>query len=195
MYAFKELKPGSNWCTSVAYWIGTLHRPLPKSHSTSASLAAAMSMHFDIEEQCCDEEHLRTTPELLFEVFRPVAPVTLSERWTPFRMFLTLFENPIRHGVDTEKQFRRSAFAIFNPVYLGDSEFRPKNRHEEHALFLARLAASRAEEEKAKILVVAQPGWSYSHAFEAGLMNPQSALFMHRVGYIYTERLPLTRKA
>jgi hypothetical protein len=194
MYSFEELEPDKeSWCTSLAYWIGTLHKPLPKSFVTASALASAMSHHFDIEEQCCDEDHLRTAPDLLFKVFRPIAPVTLAEKWSPIPMLVRLLENPIQHGADLTKKGMRPAFAVFNPVYLGDSEFVPSDPHERHAYYLARLSASRAKEEKARILVVAQPGWSYSHARdEAGLMNPDSALFMHRVGYMFTERLPLS---
>lgn len=192
MYSFVELEPDpKSWCTSLAYWIGTLHKPLPRSFSTAPALASAMSLHFDIEEQCCDEEHLRTSPDLLFKVFRPIAPITLAERWSPMPMLVRLFENPVQHGAELSKKGMRPAFAVFNPVYLGDSEFNPSDAHERHAYYLARLAASRAQEEKARVLVVAQPGWSYSEAREAGYMNPQSALFMHRVGYLFTERLPL----
>lgn len=193
MYPFAELEPDQeSWCTSLAYWIGTLHRPLPKSHATADALAAAMSLHYDIEEQCCDEEHLRTTPELLFKVFRPIAPVTLAEKWCPIPLLVRLLESPIQHGANLSGKSMRPAFAVFNPIYLGDAEFTPADVHERHAYYLARLAASRAQEEKAKVLVVAQPGWSYSSAREeAGLMNPHAALFMHRVGYMFTERLPL----
>lgn len=191
MYSFEELKP-DKWSKSLAYWIGTLHKPLPEAFTTADALASAMSLHFDIEEQCCDEEHLRTEPDLLFDIFRPIAPITLAERWSPIPMLVTLFENPIQHGTDLTRDETLPAFAVFNPTYLGDSEFVPGNVHERHAYYLARLAASRAEEEKARILIVAKPGWSYSHAKEEGFMNPQCALFMHRVGYMFTERVPLS---
>jgi hypothetical protein len=193
MYPFEELEPDKeSLCTSLAYWIGTLHKPLPKSFATAPALASAMSLHFDIEEQCCDEEHLRTAPDLLFKIFRPIAPVTLAEKWCPIPMLVRLLENPIQHGADSTGERRRPAFAVFNPIYLGNSDFTPGNIHERHAYYLARLSASRAEEEKAKILIVAQPGWSYFHARESGFMNPHSALFMHRAGYMFTERLPLS---
>ena len=192
MYPFEILEPESDsWCTSLGYWIGTLHKKLPPSFANADSLSMAMSLHFDIERQAWDEEHLRTSPELLFDVFKPIAPVTLTERWSPIPALIDMFENPVEHGANLTQQGMRPAFAIFNPVYLGDSEFRPTNPHERHAYFLARLAASSALDTKSRILVIAQPGWSYESEVEAGFMNPTSALFMHRVGYIYTERLHL----
>lgn len=193
MYTFEELEPDKeSLCTSLAYWIGTLHKPLPNAFATAQALASAMTLHFEFEEQCEDEEDLRTSPDLLFKVFRPIAPITLAEKWSPIPMLVRLLENPIQHEIDLNKTGRRPAFAVFNPVYLGDSEFVPSNTHERHAYYLARLSASRAMEEQARILVVVRPGWSYSSAREAGFMNPDSALSMHRAGYMFTERLPLS---
>ena len=191
MYSFEELQPaGDSWCTSLAYWIGTLHQPLPVSFATAADLAAAMSLHLDLEEQCWNEQGLRTSPDLLFDVFRPIAPVTLAEKWCPLPLFVRLLGDPIQQGADMSQNDMRPAFAVFDPVYLGDLEFVPGNVHERHAWYLARLSASRAKREKARILVVAQPGWSYSDARDhAGFMNPDSALAMRRAGYVFTERM------
>lgn len=62
MYSFDELHPRREFINgrSIAYWLGAVRSPLPTGFASAKQLAAAMSMHYDIEEQACDEEHLRT---------------------------------------------------------------------------------------------------------------------------------------
>lgn len=177
MYLFDELHPRREFLNgrSIAYWLGAVRSPLPTSFASATQLAAAMSTHYDIEEQACDEEHLGSVPELLFDVFMPVAPVSLAEAWSPIPLACQLLGSPAIHGIDQSTDWHRPAFGVFGSTFLGESDYGPTMEHDRHAFRLLRFACARALEQECDVLLVAQPGWSFKHCKKDGLMNPEVA--------------------
>lgn len=146
-----------------------------------------MSLHFDIEEQVVSHEQLRSTPELLFGVFSPISPVTLTEAWSPIPMMVELLGKPVDHGT-SEGALSYPAFAVFEPKPLRPSDFKAKGEHARHALRLLHFATKNALREHGRILVVAQPGWSYSSWKTEGMPREIQAN-MREAGYEYTDRI------
>jgi hypothetical protein len=184
MYSFETLHPDREFLNgrSVAYWIGALNCPLPQKYRDPAVLAAAMSFHFDVEEQAWDEQHIRTEPELLFDVFAPVAPVSLSEAWSPFPFTEAALGTPEEAGLDETSTWHRPAYAVFTvpPAWKVPPV---TNAHERHFAKLLCGAANAAGTKR--LLVVAQPGWSYN---SCGRMPRTVTPVMRSVGYLVTER-------
>ena len=131
MYSFDELHPRRDFINgrSVAYWLGVLRKSLPEEFTSARKLGAAMALHYDIEEQACDEEHLRTAPDLLFDVFSPIAPVSLAEGWSPIPLACALAGSPILHDIDTKYDWGRAAFVIFESTFLTGLDDEPTSVH------------------------------------------------------------------
>jgi hypothetical protein len=185
MYAFQELHPDREFINgkSVAYWLGILKKDLPAAFHTPKALAAAMSFHFDIEEQAWDVEHIRSTPDLLFEIFAPIAPVSLAEAWSPFPFAVSALGSPLEAAIDEGSGWHRPAFAIFrNPEGLVLPC--PTDHHERHFRRLLGLVADSAGSGD-RVLLVAQPGWSYD---DCDRMTTHVKKLMYAVGYQCVER-------
>lgn len=183
-YSYFEPRP-ADWVTTFAYWICLLSKPLPKETAKAEALQSVMSFHYDVEEQAYKPDMLRSNKELIPKYLRPVAPVTLTYRWTPFELGVGLLGSPIEHGAD-----EKSAYCIWKPEYLGHAmPEQDDSEHKRHALFLFRLAASAAIASKTKILVVGSPGWSVENQKNC-MINPDTSLLMLESGYLYTERIP-----
>ncbi len=185
MYSFETLHPDREFINgkSVAYWLGTLRQDLPAKLRAPKALASAMSFHFDIEGQAWDEEHLRSTPELLFEVFAPIAPVTLAEAWAPFPYACAALGAPLEAAIDETSGWDRPAFAIFRKPDALACPY-PRGIHEKHFRRLLNLVAG-VEDKGDRILLVAKPGWSYR---SCPRMSAHVKTIMQFVGYRYLER-------
>jgi hypothetical protein len=188
MFTFEELS-SSKSITTFAYWILVERRPLPERFATLDYLRSWMRFHFDVEEQVCIAERLLSTDKNLLPKFiRLIAPVTLAERWTPFSLATEILGEPARaeRGVG----FTSPALAIWNPIFLGACKPADRSEHARHFTFLLRLACSAAVEERGRVIIVGSPGWSYSSWKDKSfMMNPDTALLMHRAGYLYTDRI------
>jgi hypothetical protein len=185
MYAFDELHPDRDFINgkSVAYWLGVLKKDLPTEFHSPKALADAMSFHFDIEEQAWDAEHIRSAPSLLFDVLRPIAPVSLAEAWSPFPYAISTLGSPQEAGIDTRSGWLRPAFAIFpRPAQLVCPP--PTNVHEKRLMRLLGLVVDSAGSVD-RVLLVAQPGWSYD---DCPRMPAHVKALMHEVGYQCVER-------
>ena len=80
---------------------------------------------------------------------------------------------------------------IWKPQYLGAWAPKELDRDARHFAFLLRLTCSAAIAEKGKVLLIGSPGWSYSSwRDQFFMMNPGTALLMHKAGYLYTDRIP-----
>jgi len=188
MFKFEELTSRDGVFDTFVYWILVLQKPLPKSCASVQALKELMSYHYDIEEQAYTLEMLRTDKRLLFSYLRPIAPVTVAWKWTPFDLAKSILGSPLRREKGRGSQ--PPALAMWKPKYLG--AWGPKKLSEDarHFAFLLRIACSAAIAAKGKVLLVGAAGWSYSSCREELMMNPDTALLMHEAGYVYTDRIP-----
>lgn len=143
------------WLTTFAYWLGALADPTSEFARDAEDSCAAMSCQYDIEEQAFVIDDLRSRPELIPKIFRPVAPVTLALRWSPFPAAIAALGAPVH--ID------RGAFsrilAIFRPV--DSPALSAATPDERHFGFLLRHACERAFRAKSWILLTGAPGWAY----------------------------------
>ncbi len=185
MYSFEELSYQKT-TKSFAYWLLVEKREQNKEEYDLSALSSFMSYHYGQEEQVYDEGILEDS---FFESFHPVAPVTLTERWSSFALCNELLGNPITKARETDGQYC-SAFGVWNSGYLGEMDPMNLSEHPRHCVFLLRLACALAEEHSKRILLVGTPGWSYSHwRNKEFMMNPDTSLLLHQAGYLYTDRI------
>ena len=191
MYDFDQLHPKREFINgrSVAYWIGALRGDLPAKYSTARDLAAAMSLHYDVEEHAGDSDQIRSSPDLIFDLFMPVAPVTLAESWSPVPLLCELLGTPKHHDLDQKYDRGRAALTVFESTFLGEGDYNPKHEHDAHCFRLLRYACSRALEVEGDVLLVVKQGWSYSHWKKSGAVSEDIALIMRSVGYVYVDRI------
>jgi hypothetical protein len=187
MFTFEELCT-DKWCDTFAYWLLVEKKPLSKKW-TAAALHNVMSIQYDIEEQAYKPHMLRSNKELFPSHLRLVAPVTLALKWAPFQLAKSMLGKPLR----AEKGSGSSppAMVIWKPQYLGAWAPEKLNPDARHFAFLLRLTCSAAIAQKARVLLVGSRGWSYSSwRDQFFMMNPDTALLMHKAGYLYTDRIP-----
>jgi len=120
--------------------------------------------------------------DLLFHVFSPVAPVALAERWSPFPRCVSALSLPLHHRRDG-----RAVFGVFSSTY-GELP-KAKSIHEKHFDLLLTHALDVAESIEGKILLVIEPGWSFSHEYRGRRQRKHIKRIMRNVGYRCTERV------
>lgn len=186
MYEFQELC--SNRLTDTfAYWLLAERRTLPESRLSLETLYRWMACHYDIEEQAVEPAALLSDKKLLKHL-QPISPITLAERWTPFTLACNILGDPIVH--ERGNKSLSPAMAVWNPRWLGACEPEDRSEHPRHFVFLLRLACWLAEECGGRVILVGSPGWSYSSwKDEFYMMNPATALILHKAGYLYTDRI------
>ena len=185
MFPFEDLT-GSGTTTSFAYWILVEKQTLAEGELDLAELQSFMAYHYDSEEQAYEPDSILDDER--FKKLQPIAPVTLAERWTPFSMCCEALGDPVlkMRGEGNHS----AAMGVWDSTYLGGFEPQDRSEHARHFVFLLRLACSLAEEIKGRIVIFGSPGWSYSHwKNEAFMMNPDTAILMHKAGYFYTDRI------
>jgi len=111
LFDFAELNReagNEDWNDTFAYWMLTLHVP-EHPYARDADMAcSAMSFQYDVEEQSTD---LFSDEELIPSVFSPIAPVTLTFRWSPFPAASTALGQPLHFDSNKGK-----TLAVFKPT-------------------------------------------------------------------------------
>jgi len=171
---------------SLAYWVGTLREPLPPRLNDPAKLKACMALHFDREEQARDEDHIRAGLYDIFDIFRPVAPVAVSEGWSPFPLALTLLGNPTSFGIKADAESGWPAFGVFQVPRLELAKVMARGPHEKHFARVIQFAVEAAKDSSLReLLIVAAPGWSFR---DVRRMPKQARQVMCFAGYREQER-------
>lgn len=185
MFPFEELA-GSAGPSSFAYWILVERQPLSDSELVLDELASFMSYHYDSEEQAYEPDSILDDER--FEKLQPIAPVSLAEGWAPFPLCREILGEPV--ACARGEGSRAPAMGVWDGRYLGACEPDDRTEHARHFVFLLRLACSLAVESAGRLIVVGAPGWSYSSwKDQYFMMNPDTAILMHRAGYLYTDRI------
>lgn len=176
---FETLNAASHGFDTFTYWLAVLSDPHAKLARDAEEACAAMSYQYDAEEQVSDVPHLRrSTPAVL----RPVAPVTLAWRWSPFPAACSALGEPIHSAIARSGK----VVTVFRPVAA--PSFSSSSADERHFLFLLRHCCERACGAKQWAFLCGSPGWSYKHDFLPEF--PRVRRVMARFGFVYRARKP-----
>ena len=189
--AFEALRGADSYQTSLAYWLGLLNMRQWPSGVTAAGLRSVLSFQYDIEEQAGRTGRLFPEDVEWRESFEPIAPVQLSEAWSPLPNAIRLLGSPT-WGV-RETGPGSSAAAVAWPSSALE-QLRgagiPADASKDLRRFrqLLSVAAMRGLERRNGLLLVACPGWSYSHGhtFDAGTQR-----CMRRARFAVVDRRPI----
>lgn len=171
----------ASWVSTFTYWLGVLRDADSALGQDALVAGSAMSFQYDVEEQGgCDV--LRVHPDFVPDPFKPVAPVTMTQRWSPFPLAAELMGAPSRfqHNDGTASAVFVAAVVPKVPRDLG--------RDQAHFARLLQVAASRARDAGAYVLLVGCPGWSYAHDPLPQLPEVQG--LMRRFGFVALTRRP-----
>ena len=164
-------------CTTVAYWIGVLTNVRSKIATDAEEACAVMSHQHDVEEQ----DNFCSFPEYIPTVFRPIAPVTLALKWSPFPLALAIMGEPF--SFDSTSSGNR--LFIFRPEMIkrmepfGCADIR-------HFQFLLAAAIQSAKSNE-YILLCGSPGWSYNSPEH---IYGSTRRMMKDFGFVYQRRKP-----
>tara|TARA_B100001971_G_C18002008_1_gene437825 strand:+ start:60 stop:662 length:603 start_codon:yes stop_codon:yes gene_type:complete len=164
-------------CTTIAYWIGVLTNTCSKISTDAEEACAVMSHQYDVEEQ----DNFCSFPEYIPTIFRPVAPVTLTLKWSPFPLALDVMGEPVT--ADAAKYGNR--LFVFRPEKkkridpFGSADIR-------HFLFLLE-SAIQSTGPNEHILLCGSPGWSYT---EPDHIYGSTRRLMKDFGFVYQRRKP-----
>lgn len=185
---FEKLTANKDACT-FAYWILIELKKLPQECLDPDYFHSWMSYHYDSEEQTMTPEGFWSYPEWMPNYVRPLAPVTLAKRWAPFEMALELL-GPADYLKCSSKK-SKMVVGIWSPRDFTDAQFNLNLPDVRHFWFLLNLCLEFANQEGGRIIVVGEPGWWYDGWLEnRKMMNPRTALLMHKAGYLYLDRVP-----
>jgi hypothetical protein len=185
---FNELSGAdSDWCTTLAYWLG------PYSGTLDAQgllgVAGAMSFQYDFEEQA--DVYGRALPENEEwpKLFKPVAPVQLALGWSPLPWAADVLGDPTVEAVESSTGTRMVAAGWAGERVAG---VKTTVRHsttadEKRFLGLLTVTVTRAQQGGKGLLIVAKPGWSYEHVHG---VSRHTARLMNKAGFVVTTRRP-----
>ncbi|GAA4495715.1 hypothetical protein GCM10023172_07870 [Hymenobacter ginsengisoli] len=181
---FSSLNRDANaetWCDTFAYWLLILHDPSSIYARNADEAQSIMSYQYDVEDQG-NLEGEGPDGKLFPNVFMPIAPVTLALRWSPFPAAMQNLGQPLHLD-----KHQGDALAVFAPQLVDEAT--ASTPDEKHFNFLLRHACARAAAEKALVLLVGSPGWSYDSE-DYLESEPEIRQLMHETGFIYTLRKP-----
>ncbi len=164
-------------CTTLAYWIGVLTDIRSKIATNAEEACAAMSHQYNVEEQ----DNLCGYPEYVPDIFRPIAPVTLALKWSPFPLALDIMGEPLTFdsGGYGARLFAFQPTSKKNVSPFGSADTR-------HFIFLLESAIRRARLDD-YVLLCGSPGWSY---LNADCIYRSTRRLMRDFGFVYQERKP-----
>jgi hypothetical protein len=169
----------------LAYWIGTCDIGGLRAAS-AVGIAVAMSHQHDIEEQADRTGHVLAQGVNWREHFTPVAPVQLTEAWSPLPAAVEVLGPPAWTSVEPDGLGTHAAACAWRSVDAHRLPATPANEpdHERFRRLLA-VAAMRAGNADRGVLIAAKPGWSYEHAHQP---NAATRQLMERAGFVVTDR-------
>lgn len=177
--------------SSLAHRPCALIKPLPGAWRSAKRLANAMSYHYDVEDQASALKTFRTQPDIIPSRLVPFAPVTITDRWSPFPLISRLAGDAL--DGERRRDGPRRTPPVF-AIYRLSSEQHIECEQEASAdaahccqLLFALLKRTSAKE--TPILVVARPDWSSVHA-RNHIVPENVAGLMTRFGYVTTRHAP-----
>lgn len=158
LYDFEALK-----VTSLAYWIGVARgRPVAVDAGT---LSSAMSYQYDIEEQAGRIGYVFPPDANWRTYFRPIGPVQLTCRWSPIPTAIAVLGQP--SWLSRHESFATALACQWDSSSLLAAKAAPRAvagvPDSSRFLALLSVAAELAVPQGGDLLLVAKPGWSYTH--------------------------------
>ena len=188
MRTFDELRGGgSDWCTSLAYWLGVYSG---KSESSSLlEVGSALSYQYDFEEQADCYGSALPEDQAWAEVFFPVAPIQLASGWSPLPRAIDVLGQPRVETLEDGAGTRMVAVAWEAATIWGvkTTARHSSSADERRFLGLLTVAVTRAQATQLGLLLVAKPGWSYEHVHE---VSKKTDRLMSKAGFVVTTRRP-----
>lgn len=151
-----------------------------------------MSYQFDVEEQteCTGWADLLSSDPRWRHRLRPIAPVQLALEWSPCPLAEQLLGTPFSQSVETDGFPGRCVAMVWHRRQLERIQrlsHASSSPDERRFVELLGDAVLLARMHRCGVLLVAKPGWSYTHARP---MKPDIAQSMIRCGYVQTDRHP-----
>lgn len=177
----------SDWCTSLAYWVGPYAGKLDAK--ALLDVGSAMSFQYDFEEQA--DAYGAALPEdaAWARELAPVAPVQLADAWSPLACAVDVLGAPSSEALE-ETTGARMAVAAWDAASVSritTTARKSTSADEKRFLGLLTVSVKRAQEARRGLLIVASPGWSYEHVHE---VSKATARLMVKAGFVVTTRRP-----
>lgn len=183
--SFDALARAAGEQSCLAYWIGTCDVRELRGVS-AAGIALAMSYQHDIEEQADRTGHVLAPDADWREHFTPVAPVQLTQAWSPLPVAVEVLGAPDWASVEQDRLGANAAACTWNSAGVRRLSATPDSEpdHDRFRRLLA-VTAMRASSANRGVLIAAKPGWSYEHARQPSAVTRQ---LMEHAGFVVTDR-------
>lgn len=183
--SFDALAQAGGELSCLAYWIGVCDVGELRDAS-AAGIAVAMSYQHDIEEQADCTGHVLARDADWRELFTPVAPVQLTQAWSPLPVAAEVLGAPDWTSVEPDGLGTQAAACAWNSVGVGWLCATPASEPDyERFRRLLAVTAMRASSASRGVLIAAKPGWSYEHAHQPSAVTRQ---LMEQPGFVVTDR-------
>ncbi|MDV6034166.1 MAG: hypothetical protein F9B45_29545 [Phycisphaera sp. RhM] len=150
-------------------------------------LSSAMRSQCDIEEQAVHKDRFDLIHQFSPGILRPVIPISLTLKWSPFPAATELFGNPTKQ--DFQKDDNRAfACAVWSPHMLESRRLSASNSHERHFRNLVPSLVDRIENLGRDFFMAGMIGWDYETA-KHNPMSPETEEAMRDYGYVFTQRV------
>jgi hypothetical protein len=175
--------PGDEW-SCLAYWVGPCDVEALRG-GDAIGITRAMSYQYDVEDQA-DRTGTVLAAADWREDFTPIAPVQLTQRWSPLPYAIDVLGPPDWVSIEPDGMGTRAAACAWTSA--GTSTLQtPLPQVPDHERFrrLLIVALMRGRDINKGVLIAAKPGWSYDHAH-----SPSEAahLLMEHVGFVVQDR-------
>ena len=188
-WTFDELRApeDADWCTSLAYWLGPYAGKLDAEELLA--LGSVMGAQYDFEEQADAYGAALPDDQAWTKLFAPVAPVQLTDGWSPLPCAASVFGEPVALAGEAGTGSRMAAMGWGRDQVsaVKTTARRIGSADEKRWLGLLAVTVSRAQEDRRGLLVVAKPGWSYEHVAR---ITKTTAKLMKEAGFVVTTRRP-----
>jgi hypothetical protein len=173
------------WLTSLAYWIGPCV-VAELADAAAGPISSSMSYQYDIEEQAEWTGRVLPADADWTTFFTPVAPVQLTEAWSPLPAAVDLLGTPDWSSVETDSPGVRAAACAWTTAGR-PPQFATTVADRDHKRFRQLLAMTmiRADGPGQGVLIAAKPGWSYDHVHA---ISPVTGKLMEESGFVVTDR-------
>lgn len=178
---------------SLAYWIGLLRPAFFTMEISAEAVAGTMEYQYELEDQAGRTGDLFPEDASWRGFFDPIAPVQLTEAWSPLPDAVARLGAPAvqRCGADEYEAEDGNVAAVLawtaDQVELVRPAPRADPAERDRARFagLLTIAAARAREKARGVVICAKPGWSHEHdvTFDA-----RTEAIMRKAGFVVTDR-------
>jgi hypothetical protein len=175
--------PGDEW-SCLAYWVGPCDVEALRG-GDAIGITQAMSYQYDVEDQA-DRTGAVLADADWREDFTPVAPVQLTQRWSPLPYAVDVLGPPDWVSIEPGGMGTRAAACAWTSTGARAVQT-PLPQAPDHERFrqLLIVALMRARDINKGVLIAAKPGWSYDHGHSP---SETARLLMERVGFVVQDR-------